>query len=189
MKICSRITKNMPIELQTFILAMTPIGELRASIPFAVELHQMSWFSAYLISVIGNMIPVFFIFIFLDPVVSFFSRISKTFEKMINVLFKKTKKDNEKRIKKRGYLALIGFTAIPLPISGAWTASLVAYLFGLDYKKSFGSIFIGVLLAGFIVLGILRLGDLLKGFTGIQIFLGFLIFGLLLHYLLKSKKN
>ncbi len=175
-------------EIQTFILAMTPIGELRAAIPFALEYHQINWVLAYFIAVVGNMVPVVFIFAFLDPVVKFLTEKSKFFDKLFSFLFEKTIGDNEGRIKKSGYLALVGFTAIPLPISGAWTASLVAYLFKMNYKKAFLAILVGVLIAGGVVTVLIEVGDRAAGFSGLQLFGGFVIFGLLLFYLLKIKK-
>ena len=178
----------MSPELETFIIAMTPIGELRASIPFAVEIRQIEPIVAYTISVIGNMVPVVFIFILLDPVVNFLSEKSEILKNIFNFVFEKTRRDNEKRIEKWGYLALAGFTAIPLPISGAWTASLVTYLFGLEKKRSFGAIFGGVLIAGVVVMSLLKFGGLLESFSGLQILIGFLMLGLFIHYLLKNKK-
>ncbi len=180
----------MPVELETFIIAMTPIGELRASIPFAVEIRQMGWVSAYFFSVVGNMVPVVLIFLFLDPVINFLRELSVHLNEAIDFLFEKTKKENEKKIEKWGFLALAGFTAIPLPISGAWTASLVAYLFGLDYKKSFITIFGGVLVAGLIVIALLIYGNVLESIGGIQVVIGFMVLGMFLYYLLKlNKKN
>ena len=178
----------MPAELETFIMAMIPIGELRASIPFAVEARGMSRTLAYIISVLGNMVPVVFIFLLLEPVVNFFSKQFKLIEKIINFVFEKTKRDNEEKVKKWGYLALAGFTAIPLPVSGAWTASLVAYLFGLDYKKSFLSIFAGVLVAGLVIISLLQFSGFFKGVSPIEMVLAFLFLGLIFHYLLKNKK-
>ncbi|GAH50858.1 unnamed protein product, partial [marine sediment metagenome] len=64
----------MTPEIQTFLLAMTPIGELRVSLPAALTIYQLNWGIAYLISVIGNLVPVVFLLLFLEPVSNWLSR-------------------------------------------------------------------------------------------------------------------
>lgn len=41
------------------------------------------------------------------------------------------------------YIGLTIFIALPIPGTGVWTGSLVAYVLGLDKNKSFTSIFVG----------------------------------------------
>ncbi len=61
-------------------------------------------------------------------------------------IFEKTRKKASKKVEEYEALALISFVAIPLPGTGAWTGALIAYLFGLDMKRSFFYIVIGVLI-------------------------------------------
>jgi uncharacterized membrane protein len=56
-----------------------------------------------------------------------------------------------------GYIALMIFVAIPLPGTGAWTGTLIAWTLGLNRLKSFIAIAVGVLIAGLLVL-LLSLG-------------------------------
>ena len=44
------------------------------------------------------------------------------------------------------------FVAIPLPITGAWTGALAAYLTGISFKRAVLAISLGVLIAAAIVL-------------------------------------
>lgn len=141
----------MAPEIQTFLLAMTPIGELRASIPIALTLYQLNWGTAYLISVIGNLVPVVFLLIFLGPVSDWLSKKFPPFRRFFSWLFERTRRKYNSHMEKYGYPALIFFVAIPLPITGGWTGSLIAFLFGVSFKKAFFSIFLGVLIAGLIV--------------------------------------
>ena len=76
-----------------------------------------------------------FILKFLGPGEKFL-RQWKFWDNMITKIFEHTRKKTRKSIEKWETLALIVFVAIPLPVTGAWTGSLAAYLFGLDLKKS-----------------------------------------------------
>ncbi len=179
----------MSPEIQTFLIAMTPVFELRAALPFALLVHNLNPFSAYFLSVLGNIIPIFLILRFLDPVSLFLSRKIPFMKKFFDFLFQKTRKDYDGRFKKYGYLALTLFTAIPLPITGAWTASLAAFLFGLSYVKSVVAIICGVLLAGVFVYFIVEAGIAVESYYSFQIVLGISLLALLTYFIYSKKKN
>lgn len=149
----------------TLLLAAAPISELRGAIPYAIS-QGLSWQSAYFWGVVGNMIPVFFILWLLDPVSKWLSKNFKIFDKFFKWLFHYTRTKHASKIEKYQELALIVLVAIPLPMTGAWTGSLVAFLFGLPYKKALPLIFLGVLIAGAIVtlvsMGALNIGIFVK---------------------------
>ncbi len=108
------------------------------------------------------MIPVFFILWFLEPVSNWLRKNFQIFDKFFTWLFEYTRKRHAKKMGVYKELALIILVAIPLPMTGAWTGSLVAFLFGVPYKKALPLIFLGVLIAGVIVtlasIGIINLG-------------------------------
>ena len=141
----------------TFLISMVPIIELRGAIPIGVSMGVPIW-SAYLISIIGNMIPVPFIFFFARKFLTWGSK--KKFKPLKNIcdfFLKKGKKAGDKLTKKSGkglYIALMLFVGIPLPGTGAWTGTLAASFLDLDFKKSTIATMLGVLLAG-IIIGIL----------------------------------
>jgi len=141
----------MSEQLITFLVAMTPVGELRASLPLALEVFKLPIWQAYLISVVGNIVPVFLIVWLLGPVSNFLRRF-KFFDKFFEWLFARTRRRTEKKYLVYGELALILFVAIPLPITGAWTGSVAAFLFGVPYRRAVPLIGIGIFIAGFIVL-------------------------------------
>ena len=87
---------------------------------------------------------------FLNPVEKWLRK-WKFWNHLLDKIFEHTRKKTKKSIEKWESLALIIFVAIPLPVTGAWTGSLAAYLFGLDFKKSLLCIFIGICIAAFIV--------------------------------------
>lgn len=144
--------------LKTFLLAMTPIGELRVALPVAITLYNINWVWAFFISVLGNLVPIVFLLLFLEPVSRWLSDNSKFFQRFFIWLFERTRKKSSPGIKKYGEIALISFVAIPLPLTGAWTGTVVAFLFGIPFKKAFLLIASGVVIAGGIVLALTQLG-------------------------------
>ena len=139
------------LELQTFFIAMTPIGELRASIPMGILIYGLSFKSAFIISVLGNLVPVVFLLLFLEKFSNYLSRRSYFFNRFFAWFFRKTKNSNEERFRRWKEFALVIMVAIPFPFTGAWTGSICAFLFGIPPKKAFPLIITGILIAGVIV--------------------------------------
>lgn len=137
-------------ELCVFFCSMLPVIELRGAIPMAFALG-LPWWQAYLISVLGNLLPVPFILLLINLFIKWMSSSKVTFfNKIANFLLKKVEKNRE-RIEKYSFWGLFLFVAIPLPMTGAWTGSLVAAVVGVKPLKAFLSVLLGVLLAGVIV--------------------------------------
>ena len=174
--------------IETFFLAMTPIGELRASIPIGLVVYHLPWYLVFFVSVIGNLIPVVLLLLFLEPLSKRLSSECVFFEKFFNWLFKRTRKNTEKKMSKYGYLSLVLFVAIPLPITGAWTGSVMAFLFKIPFKKAFPLIALGIFIAGIIVTFATRGGIIIESYFGWPVFLGILfLIGFIL--LIKAKKK
>jgi len=136
--------------LYLFIISMFPFVELRGSIPLGIYWGFSPWI-VFLVAVIGNMVPVPFILIFLDGLEKFLRKSEKA-SHLLDWIFERTYTKANKKVRQWEYVALIFFVAIPFPGTGAWTGSLIAYLFKFDIKKSFLAIFTGVIIAGIIVL-------------------------------------
>ena len=143
--------QNFPKELAILLIAMIPIGELRASIPIAIEGYNIPWYWAYFWSILGNTLIVAIILLFLEPVSIFLRKHIKLFDKFFTWLFERTRIKYKGRFEKWGSLALITFVAIPLPVTGGWTGALAAFLFGVPFKRALPLIFVGLLIAGVIV--------------------------------------
>ena len=137
-------------ELCVFFCSMLPIIELRGAIPMAFAMG-LSWWQAYLISVVGNLLPVPFVLLLINAVIKWMaaSRVA-FFNKIADFLLKKVEKKRE-RIEKYSFWGLCFFIALPLPVTGAWTGSLVAAVVGMKPWKAFLSALLGVLIAGAIV--------------------------------------
>jgi len=145
------IFKNIPPQLATFLIATLPIAELRAAIPIALGVYHLPVFSTYLISVLGNILPIIFLLWFLDPLSNWLSKHSRFFKKFFDWIFKRTRQRFSKKYERWGLFALTLFVAIPLPVTGGWTGSMAAFLFGIPFKKAFPLIVLGILIAGVIV--------------------------------------
>ena len=138
-------------EIKTILIAMTPVGELRASIPIALNIFHLSIEKALIFSIIGNLIPVVLLLKFLKIVSGFLSHKSYYFNRFFAWLFERTRKNNQKHFKHWKEYALVILVAIPLPFTGAWTGSLCAFVFGIPFKKAFPLVSLGVIIAGIIV--------------------------------------
>ena len=140
---------NLSDVLVVLGIAASPISELRGAIPVAMIGFDFPWYYAFLLAVIGNLLPVPIILLFLDKFVRLLSRVS-LLDRMMQWLFERTKRRG-KIIQRYQRIGLILFVAIPLPITGAWTGALAAVLLGIDFKHAFLSTFAGIIIAGIIV--------------------------------------
>lgn len=140
---------GMPGMVSALLISMLPIFELRGGIPVAINYFRIKWWFAYMICVMGNMIPVVPILLFLGGVSRGLSRFAP-FRTFFHWLFERTKKRGG-IVERYRSLGLMLFVAIPLPVTGAWTGSVAAFLFGMKLASSVLFIFLGVLIAGVIV--------------------------------------
>jgi uncharacterized membrane protein len=143
-------------ELVVLIISALPIFELRGALPVAINLFHFPWYYAFLLAIIGNLIPVPIILLFLDVISRYLSKVG-FFDRFLRWLFEHTKRRGE-IVKRYRRIGLALFVAVPLPVTGAWTGSLVAVLLGLKFKHAMLSIFIGILIAGVIVTCLSLLG-------------------------------
>jgi len=143
-------------ELVVLIISALPITELRGALPVAINLFHFPWHYALLLAVIGNLLPVPLILLFLDAFSRLLSKIG-IFKRALDWLFEHTRRRG-KIIERYKRIGLMLFVAIPFPVTGAWTGSLAAVLFGLKFKHAFLSIFIGIVIAGTIVTCLCLLG-------------------------------
>jgi uncharacterized membrane protein len=138
--------------LVVFILSMIPIAELRGAIPVGIVLYNIQWFYVLPIALIGNLLPVPLLFLLLK-------QIRKLSNKMgiVGVWVEKFLKRTQRRadsINRYGKIGLTLFVAVPLPVTGAWTGAIAAYLLGFKFRDAFLPIAAGVLIAGIIVTAI-----------------------------------
>lgn len=139
-----------------FLVSMVPIVELRGAIPIGLSSflgEPLPMIPLYIVSIIGNIIPVPFIFLFARKVLVWGSNLKRG-SKFFKFCLKKGESGGEKlkaKAKNSIYIALLLFVGIPLPGTGAWTGTLAASILNLDFKKSVIHIILGVILAGIIM--------------------------------------
>ena len=153
--------------IKLFFFSMLPIIELRGAIPIGLSEAWgpacQSWqeiLILYIVCIIGNMLPVPFIFFFARKVLEW-GKDKKFIGKFFTFCLNKGHKGGEKLKKKAGkglYVALFLFVGIPIPGTGAWTGTLAASFLGFGLKKSAIAVMIGVLLAGIIMMSASALG-------------------------------
>lgn len=144
----------MPPELTVFLVAMSPIVELRGAIPLALNVYHLSYWSAYLLSVSGNFIPLAGIVVLARPISQFLSARSRLFERFFFWLFSQARKKAEKLSRLGKSLTVVILTALPIPFVGGWTGALAAFALEIPLKRALVSLAIGVALAGLIVTGL-----------------------------------
>lgn len=142
---------TLPEEVAILLIAAIPIAELRAAIPAGLSIFNLSWPSVLIFSVLGNILPLPFILFLLEPLSKILQKKSKWFNKFFTWLFERTRHKFYEHHAKWGDLALVIFVAIPLPMTGAWSGAIAAFLFGIPFWRALLLISLGVIIAGIIV--------------------------------------
>lgn len=136
-----------------FLISMVPIVELRGAMVYAVG-YELPYVPALIICVIGNMLPVPFIYFFARKVLEWGAD-KKYIGKLFTWFLLKGEKAGQTLAKKAGrgglFLALLLFVGIPLPGTGAWTGTLGASLLNMGFKSTVTAVSLGVILAGIIM--------------------------------------
>jgi uncharacterized membrane protein len=135
-----------------FMTAGMPIGELRASIPLAILAYGMPVSYAYVISVIGNMLPVPLVYLFGGAWLRYTERRRGRIHRFTHWFVNRAKGHAEDKRARNGlFVAIMLLVAIPFPITGAYTGAVAAFALGMTFKRALLSIFCGVLIAGLLV--------------------------------------
>lgn len=138
--------------LLVFFISMVPLIELRGAIPVGV-LRGLPLIQTYVIAILGNMIPVPFIYLFARTVLNW-GKDKPVIGKLFTFCLEKGEKGGRKLQASAGrglFVALLLFVGIPLPGTGAWTGTLAASILNMDFKSSVIAVMLGVLLAGLIM--------------------------------------
>ena len=151
-RIFERIKHMLRKYLWIFFISMVPIVELRGAIP-AARAMELPMLTSYIIAIIGNMLPVPFIYFFARKVLEWGCD-KPVIGGFFTWCLKKGEKGGEKLTATAGrglFIALLIFVGIPLPGTGAWTGTLAASFLKMDFKSSVLAVMGGVLLAGVIM--------------------------------------
>ena len=149
--------------LWIFFISMVPIVELRGAIPVS-QLMGLPMVASYIICIIGNMLPVPFIYLFARKVL-IWGADKPVIGGFFSWCLEKGEKGGQKLQEKAGkglFIALLLFVGIPVPGTGAWTGTLAASILDMDFKSTVAAVMLGVLLAGIIMM--------VLSFAGVSIF-------------------
>jgi uncharacterized membrane protein len=141
----------LPDWVEVIVVAATPIFEIRGSLPFATEILNMNFWHAYVLSLVGNSIPAVVLVFGLESVSRVISEKSEIGRRFFVWWFERTMKKFQRHYELYGALALCLFVAIPLPMTGVWTGSVAAVLFGIRKGVAIPAIVLGAGIAGIAV--------------------------------------
>ncbi|MCI8616799.1 MAG: small multi-drug export protein [Clostridia bacterium] len=172
------------------LVSMVPIVELRGAIPIAEGLG-LDIFIYYPVAIIGNMLPVPFIYLFARKFLEW-GKDKKLIGKFFTWCLEKGEKGGEKLKETAGnkglFFALLLFVGVPLPGTGAWTGTLAASFLKIDFKTSILAVTLGVLLAGIIM----SLGSkfvAVLGWTGLLAIIAVIAIIIIASIMIRKRKN
>ena len=137
----------------TLLVTVSPLSELRGGIPLGIlQFHLDPWLTL-LMTITANALIFFPVFFALRL---FYQRLLYRIP-LFNRYLDNLRKRGKPKVERYGFWGLALFVAVPLPITGAYTGTMLAWLVGMDWKKAFPAVGIGVSIAGIVVL-LLTLG-------------------------------
>jgi uncharacterized membrane protein len=152
----------LTILLSTAALAFMPISELRGAIPFAIA-NNIPWYWAYPFAATLNALvaPVCWIFLATLHKLLYGTEPEKGvrwYRNFFDRFVERARKKLSGGVEKWGWLGIAVFVAIPLPLTGAWTGTLGAWVLGISRKRTMLAVVLGVITAGAVVSAVIMLG-------------------------------
>ena len=144
------------ILLITAVLSFMPISELRGAIPFAM-VNNIPWYAAFLFSTVFNALVAPFCWLFLATVHKLLYGVS-WYQKLFDRFVERARRKLSGNMEKWGWMGIALFVAIPLPVTGAWTGTLGAWVLGVSKRRTMLAVTLGVIGAGIIVTAVMVLG-------------------------------
>lgn len=146
--------QSWPPALATTILSMIPITEMQLAIPVAMHSWSMSPFVAFGYALIGNALVFLPLYFGLERVRQWLSRVAPKLVRPLDMLLARGEGKVKEQYARYGAFALFLFTAIPLPLSGVWTATLAAVALKIPFKYAAIAIGLGQVSAGIIIISL-----------------------------------
>ena len=147
---------KITIYLWIAFLSFLPISELRGAIPFAIA-NQVPWYVAYPMAVFFNALIAPACWIFLSTLNKLFLKMN-WYKKLFERFIERARNKLHEKVERWGWLGVAIFVAIPLPLTGAWTGTLGAWVLGLSKRKTMIAVILGVITSGAIVTAVVLLG-------------------------------
>lgn len=147
--------------LYTFLLSISPFGEARAGIPYAI-LNNVNFILAFVVGTVANVFVFPLFMCLIDKLSPKFWPI-RIYKKGVIYLSKRAKKIAGANVKKHGFWGLMVFVMIPLPGTGAYMGTIAANIFKIERKRAFLAISLGVIISSAFMAAGTYLGQL--GYT------------------------
>ena len=147
---------NITVYFWIAFLSFLPISELRGAIPFAIA-NGVPWYTAYVMAVFLNALVAPACWIFLSTLNKLFLKMD-WYRRLFERFIERARNKLHEKVERWGWLGVAVFVAIPLPITGAWTGTLGAWVLGVSRRKTMIAVIIGVATAGVIVTAVVFLG-------------------------------
>lgn len=144
--------KQFPPEVATFLVAMTPVLEQRAALPLAIIGFNMPAWKALGITLVGNLIPVTILLFYAEKFNAWVHKNAGTFFGRHWIKSLKKAQDGFAKYEKYGLIGLALFIALPIPGSGIFTGSMIAFLMGVPFKDSVPYIWLAVIGSAFVTM-------------------------------------
>ena len=144
--------------LFTFLISMTPIGELRAAIPLGIETYGLDWYWVLPLAVAGNLIPALIWLVALPRIGSYLVSFPNPVGRLISWRGERLRRLQGDRFSRHRNIALVLLVAVPLPFTGVWTGSLAAWVFEIPFRPALLCIALGAMIAGGVVTVLTELG-------------------------------
>jgi len=147
---------GIPVYFWIAFLSFLPISELRGAIPFAIA-NQVPWYAAYAAAVSLNALVAPVCWVFLSTLHKLFLKMD-WYKRFFERFIERARSKLTGKVERWGWLGVAVFVAIPLPLTGAWTGTLGAWVLGLSRRKTMLAVVLGVLTSGAIVTLVVMLG-------------------------------
>ncbi|TAK03278.1 ligand-binding protein SH3 [Patescibacteria group bacterium] len=144
----------IPAWIQVMCIAMLPVIETRGALPLGILAYKLPTFVAFAASVIGNLVPVPFIYLTLPIALRSLERVSPRFHAFMQTYFHAVKEKHRKSFETASAVAIFVFVVAPFPGTGMWTATLLSVLFGIPFAVAFPAIALGVLVSALAILAV-----------------------------------
>ena len=149
--------------LITFLVSMTPIGELRASIPLGIETYDLPWYLVLPVAVAGNLVPGIFWLVVLPRAGGYLISFPNPVGRLLLWRSERLRRLQGERFHRHRNMALVLLVAVPLPFTGVWSGSLAAWVFEIPFRPALLCIALGAVIAGGVVTALTELGIHLLG--------------------------
>lgn len=137
--------------IKTILFSIFPVLESKFGIPYGIANGLSPWI-VLILALIGNIAIIPAIFFFLDYLHMHFMKI-RHYERLFNLYAGwLMNRFNKRKEKLWPYVVFFMFVALPLPGTGAYTGCLLAWLLKMNRLKAYGSVILGVIVDGLLVM-------------------------------------